>query len=37
MDLGRVRTIVNEFAALLDDVDRPLILERLIGKVGPAQ
>lgn len=37
MDLGRVRTVVKEFSALLDDADRPLILERLIGKVGPEQ
>lgn len=37
MDLGRVRTVLKEFAALIDDVDRPLILERLIAKVGPEQ
>ena len=34
MDLARVRTVVNEFAALLDDAERPLTLERLIAKAG---
>jgi hypothetical protein len=35
MDLERVQTVVNDFAALLDDVERPRTLERLIAKVRP--
>ena len=34
MDLGRARDIVKEFAAALDDTERPQTLERLIHKSG---
>lgn len=32
MDLDRVRRIIGEFAAALEDVERPAILERLIQR-----
>ena len=34
MDLARVRALVGEFAALLDDDERPKALDRLIAKTG---
>ena len=34
MDLGRARDIVRQFAAALDDAERPQTLERLIRKSG---
>ena len=36
MDLGRVRALVAEFAAMLDDAERPQTLDRLLLKVGLA-
>jgi uncharacterized nucleotidyltransferase DUF6036 len=34
MDLGLVKTVVGEYATLLDDEERPRILAELIKKVG---
>lgn len=34
MDLDRVRRLVSEFAAILDDDERPRDLERLIARTG---
>jgi hypothetical protein len=34
MDLERVKTVVGEYATLLDDEERPRILAELIKKVG---
>jgi hypothetical protein len=34
MDLGRVRETVRQFAAALDDSERPEVLERLIRRAG---
>ena len=34
MNLGRVRGIVQQFAAALDDSERPQVLERLIRSAG---
>ena len=34
MNLGRVRETVRQFAAVLDDSERPQVLERLIRKAG---
>lgn len=34
MDLDRVRRLVSEFAAILDDNERPRNLERLIARTG---
>jgi hypothetical protein len=34
MDLRRVRAVVADFAAVLEDQERPAALERLLGKSG---
>jgi uncharacterized nucleotidyltransferase DUF6036 len=34
MNLARIRMVVGEFAALLDDEERPRLLDRLIAKTG---
>jgi hypothetical protein len=34
IDVGRVREVVGQFAAVLDDLERPQTLERLIRKAG---
>ena len=34
MDLARIRALVGEFAALLDDDERPKTLDRLFAKTG---
>jgi len=37
MDLGRVREVVGQLAAALDDVERPRTLEQLLVKTGGAR
>ena len=34
MDLRRIRAVVADFAAVLEDEERPAVLERLLRQAG---